>query len=249
MSGDKTYFLSDLHLGAPYLGNTHDAERRVIRFLDSIKKDASRIFLVGDILDYWFEYKYVVPRGYVRFFGKLAELSDSGIEIVWLIGNHDIWIFDYLPRELGITVCDGPIEKIISGCKFFIAHGDGLGESPRKFMFLRGLFRNRLCQSLYASIHPRWTIPFALSWSNHSRKHGEKPLQKSHPLLNSLKEYSLQKLKEDPDIDYFIYGHLHVVSDEVLADHSRMIILGEWLYTFSYAVFDGENVSLHRWKE
>lgn len=246
MGRSNTYFLSDLHLGAPYIVDTHEAERRVVAFLDSVKDDASSIFLLGDVLDYWFEYRYAVPRGFVRFFGKLAELSDSGVEIVWLIGNHDIWIFDYLPTEIGIRVVDGPVVRKINGRKFYLAHGDGLGRTPGSFMFLRSLFRNRFCQKLYSAIHPRWTIPFALKWSNHSRCNGEKPMQDTHPLLDNLVEYSLNCLSCYPDVDYFIYGHLHIVFDRVIYGRSRMVVLGEWLYTFSYAVFDGRTLEIKR---
>ena len=121
----KTYFLSDFHLGASYISDKHGQERRIIRFLDSIKEDAKEIYLLGDILDYWFEYRYVVPRGFVRFFGKIAELTDAGIKVHWFIGNHDIWIFDYLPNELGVDITDGSLIKVIDGKKFYLAHGDG----------------------------------------------------------------------------------------------------------------------------
>ena len=157
-----TYFLSDFHLGARYFDSPLDNERRVVAFLDSIKDSAKEIYLLGDILDYWYEYRYVVPRGFTRFFGKIAELSDLGVKIYWFIGNHDIWIFDYLPSELGITVVDGPMVKDISGKRFFLDHGDAVGKRKLSFRILRSVFRNKVCQKLYAAIHPRWTIPFAL---------------------------------------------------------------------------------------
>ena len=160
-----TYFLSDFHLGARYFDSPLDNERRVVAFLDSIKDSAKEIYLLGDILDYWYEYRYVVPRGFTRFFGKIAELSDLGVKIYWFIGNHDIWIFDYLPSELGITVVDGPLVKDISGKRFFLDHGDAVGKRKLSFRILRSVFRNKVCQKLYAAIHPRWTIPFALGWS------------------------------------------------------------------------------------
>ena len=170
MSRANTYFLSDFHLGARYFEEPRETERRVVDFLDSIKGDAKEVYLLGDILDYWFEYRYVVPRGFTRFFGKIAELTDLGVKVYWFIGNHDIWIFDYLPNELGVEVIDGEVTKEIDGKVFFLAHGDGVGKQPRSFRMLRSLFRNRFCQKLYSAIHPRWTIPFALSWSNSSRK-------------------------------------------------------------------------------
>ncbi|MDE7343684.1 MAG: UDP-2,3-diacylglucosamine diphosphatase, partial [Muribaculaceae bacterium] len=167
-----------MHLGAAYLEDSRSAEMRVVRFLDSIKEDAAEIYLLGDVLDYWYEYRYVVPKGYVRFFGKLAELTDSGIRVTWIIGNHDIWIFDYLPRELGVEVVDGVLDREVLGARMVMAHGDGVWQASRKFRFLRGLFRNKVCQHLFSAIHPRWTVPFAYAWSRHSRHSGTPELER-----------------------------------------------------------------------
>lgn len=247
MQEDKyTYFLSDLHLGAPYMADSRENEKRVVAFLDSIKKDADAIYLLGDILDYWYEYRYVVPRGYIRFFGKLAELSDSGIKIVWLKGNHDIWIFDYIPRELGIEVVDGSITEIIHGKKFFLSHGDGVGKLDPKFRFIRGLFRNRVCQWLFSGIHPRWTVPFAYNWSSHSRKGGEMRGIPDSDLLKNLKEFVKEYHKEHNDIDYYVFGHVHVLSREEIVEGCEMIVLGEWIRTFSYARLGKENLELKK---
>lgn len=233
----KTYFLSDLHLGAPYFPDSREAERLVVSFLDSIKKEAEAIYLLGDILDYWYEYRYVVPKGFVRFFGKLAELSDSGVKITWLIGNHDIWIFDYLPKELGIRVIDGALTEEIYTRKFYLAHGDGVGRQPASFRFLRVLFRSKVCQFFYSAIHPRWTVPFASAWSRHSRASGRGPNQTDHPLLANLVDYSLNYLTSHPDIDYFLYGHLHILKEVRLTDSTVLAVLGDWISQFSYAEF------------
>lgn len=244
----KAYFLSDLHLGAPYMADSRERETRVVRFLDSIKHDATHIYLVGDVLDYWYEYRNVVPRGYVRFFGKLAELTDSGVKVTWLIGNHDIWIFDYIPTELGVRVVDGVLTEELCGHRFLISHGDGVGEVPRPFRYLRRLFRSRLCQWLFAGIHPRWTVPFAYAWSAHSRAHGRPPRDESeHPLTDKLTEYSLSRLKTGDRIDYFIYGHLHIVSRRRIGDSgATQIVLGDWLWNMSYAIFDGKTIQMYR---
>lgn len=242
----RVYFLSDIHLGAPYFSDPKKAEKRIVDFLDSIKKDADAIYLLGDVLDYWFEYKYVVPRGFVRFFGKLAELSDSGIKIVWLIGNHDIWIHDYLPNELGITVRDGYITEEIDGKVFFMTHGDGVGKLKPSFRFLRKLFRNKVCQKLYSGIHPRWTVPFASKWSGHSRKtEGLNPYDSSC-LLENLSTFSKEYLKTHPEINYFIYGHIHLLDRIPIGTDSEVIILGDWITNFSYAVWDGNCLSLRK---
>lgn len=243
----KSYFLSDLHLGAPYFPDSREAEKRVVAFLDSIKQDAEAIYLLGDVLDYWYEYRYVVPRGFVRFFGKLAELSDSGVRIVWLIGNHDIWIFDYLPKELGIEVVDGSLTEEIHGKMFFMTHGDGVGKLPASFRFLRSLFRNKICQKAFAAIHPRWTIPFAYNWSRHSRKEGEARGLPDEKLLVNLKEYVLDYHKAHPNVDYYLFGHVHVLSWETVCDGCEMIVLGEWIRTFSYAIMGENGLELRKW--
>ena len=259
----KAYFLSDMHLGASYLEDSRTAERRVVPFLDSIKEDAAEIYLLGDVLDYWYEYRYVVPKGYVRFFGKLAELTDAGVRVVWLIGNHDIWIFDYLPSELGVEVVDGVLDREILGRRIVMAHGDGVWQSSWRFSLLRGLFRNKVCQRLFAGIHPRWTVPFAYSWSRHSRHSGtpelirreaERCRRKSEggglpENVARLRRFSEEYAGGHPGCGYFLYGHLHQLIRERMACGAEMIVLGEWLTLFSYAVFDGREMSLWRWHD
>ena len=246
----STYFLSDLHLGAPYFPDSKENERRVVAFLDSIKEDADAIYLLGDILDYWYEYKYVVPRGFVRFFGKLAELSDAGIKIVWLIGNHDIWIFDYLPQELGISVVDGSIVEKIHGKKFFLSHGDGIGKLKGSFKFIRSIFRNKFCQWMFAGIHPRWTVPFAYNWSRHSREGGmpiDKIDESGTEMLGGIKEFVKDYHKEHPDVDFYMFGHLHILTREMLEEGCEIIVLGEWIRTFSYAKMGKTGLKLQKW--
>ena len=246
--GKHTYFLSDLHLGAPYMKDSRENERRIVSFLDSIKDDADAVYLLGDILDYWYEYRYVVPRGYVRFFGKLAELSDSGIKIVWLKGNHDIWIFDYLPNELGIEVRDGSVVEEIHGKKFFLNHGDGVGKLEPSFRFIRNIFRNKFCQWMFSGIHPRWTVPFAYRWSAHSRKGGEENYVPEDTLLRSLRDFVKSYHAVHPDIDYFVFGHVHVLNREEMEGGCEMIVLGEWIRTFSYAKMGDEGLTISRYE-
>ena len=243
----RTYFLSDLHLGAYYLKDSRMREKMIVSFLDSIKNDADAIYLLGDILDYWYEYKFVVPRGYVRFFGKLAELTDAGIRVVWFKGNHDIWIYDYLPDELGIEVVDGYLIEAIHGKRFFLSHGDGLGDIPKGFKFIRTLFRNKACQLLFSGIHPRWTVPFAYNWSRHSRKVGGNMENTEKNILNNLKKFVRQCHKENPDIDYFVFGHLHLLSREEIDSGCEMVILGDWLHIFSYGMMSNEGFRLLKW--
>ena len=243
MSRANTYFLSDFHLGARYFEEPRETERRVVDFLDSIKGDAKEVYLLGDILDYWFEYRYVVPRGFTRFFGKIAELTDLGVKVYWFIGNHDIWIFDYLPNELGVEVIDGEVTKEIDGKVFFLAHGDGVGKQPRSFRMLRSLFRNRLCQKLYSAIHPRWTIPFALSWSNSSRK-GDDEYPEYKGEENEILEIFANDYLKSHKVDYFVFGHRHIMLDKKLQGGATLVVLGDWLHYCSYAVWDGNNLAL-----
>lgn len=244
----KTYFISDLHLGAKYLDRPHDRERMLARFFDEISADAARLYLVGDVLDYWFEYRTVVPRGHVRFFGALAALADSGVEITWLIGNHDIWMFDYLRDELGVKIVDGSITTTIDGKQFFISHGDGLGRLKPSFRFIRSLFRNRFCQRLYAAVHPRWTVDFAYRWSNSNRRYDPKVVPSYDGQLKSNVEcWASEYVAAHPSTDFIVLGHHHVAIDETLKNGTRLVILGDWIYNFTYAVFDGNTLALKQY--
>lgn len=240
---NKTYFISDIHLGANYIADHMAHERRVVSFLRHISADAKRLYLLGDILDYWWEYRTVVPRGFTRFFGALAELADIGVEIVWFKGNHDIWIFDYLPVEIGLKVHDGIMVTELDGKRFLMEHGDGVGDLPWSFRKLRRLFRCRIAQRLYAAIHPRWTIGFAHSWSSHSRKSGGYvPREDAGATLVEFAEK--YNAAHAPKVDYFIFGHHHVMLDRRLPDGAEMLILGDWINKFSYAVWDGNELKL-----
>jgi UDP-2,3-diacylglucosamine hydrolase len=245
------YFLSDAHLGSRATKSGRTQERRLVNFLDSIKHKASAVYLLGDMFDYWFEYRNVVPKGYTRFLGKLSELTDRGIEVHFFIGNHDIWCHDYLTKECGVVMHYEPLTMEIHGKEFYLAHGDGLGDPDRTFNLLRTMFRNRTLRYLFAAIHPRWSVEWGLNWAKHSRlkrEDGKEPdymgEEKEHLVLFS-KEY----LKSHPNINYFIYGHRHIMLDLMLNKSTRMMILGDWISYFSYAVFDGENVFLEEYIE
>ena len=246
MARKYTYFISDMHLGATYLKNPLEYEKRVVDWLMSVKDEAKAIYMLGDILDYWYEYRTVVPRGYVRFFGALATLADEGVKIFWFLGNHDIWLFDYLRDEIGLTVIDGYSEVTIEGKKFFLSHGDGVGRLKPAFRMMRAIFRNKICQKLYSAIHPRWTIPFALNWSSHSRNFSEETPLWNGPENEALIEFAKEYRTTHPDIDYFIFGHRHVLVDYNIADDCHVVILGDWIHHFSYARYDGNCVKLGR---
>ena len=240
MAQKKSYFISDLHLGAKYMNDPVERERRVCRFFDSIKDDAAELFLLGDILDYWYEYKYVVPRGYIRFLGKLAELADAGVKITWVTGNHDVWLFDYLRDQIGLTVLYGHTVVETQGQRILIAHGDDVGVQPKMYRFTRWCFYNKVCQWLYAGIHPRWTYPIATGWSNENRtKRSPEELKAiSERAASRLVDFSREYLSKHPDIKAFVYGHIHIARINREQDLPPVVFLGEWITLNTYVVLD-----------
>lgn len=243
----KIYFFADAHLGSKLHAEPIQTERKMCRWLDMAKKDAGSIYLLGDIFDYWFEYKYVIPKGFTRVLGKLAEVTDVGVEVHFFIGNHDIWLSDYLAKECGMILHFEPLITEIYGKKFFLAHGDGLGDDSRSFRLLRKMFHSKFLKKCFSAIHPRWTVPLAHAWSNSSRENGG-----VQPYLGEDNEclirFAKEKLKAVPDIHYFVFGHRHILLDLSIAAQSSVIILGDWLTFFSYAVFDGEALRLEHFE-
>ncbi len=240
--------MSDAHLGSVSHDSSIDVERKLCRWFDAVKHDAKEIYLLGDIFDYWFEYKNVVPRGFTRVLGKFSELTDVGIPIYFFIGNHDIWLTDYLSTECGLIVKKKPVVKNIDGKVFFLAHGDGLGDESWGFRFVRKIYHNKFLRFLYAAIHPRWTMAFASKWSNYSRMSAE-----IAPFMGEEKEHLIQfakeELKRSPEINYFIFGHRHIMLNHPLKDNSNIVILGDWMSYFSYAVFDSKTVELKQFEK
>ena len=247
----KIYFLSDAHLGSWALEHRRTHERRLVNFLDEIKHEAAAVYLLGDIFDYWYEYKYVVPKGYTRLLGKISELTDRGIEVHFFTGNHDIWCKDYFVEECGMIMHREPITIDLYGKEFYLAHGDGLGDESRNFKMLRAMFHSHTLQTLFSAIHPRWTVKLGLTWAKHSRlkrEGGKEPDymgEEREPLIRYTKEY----LKTHPDINYFIYGHRHIMLDMMLTRQARIIIVGDWIKYFSYAVFDGNELVIDQYVE
>lgn len=224
-----------------------ETERKLCRWLDFARQDAQTIYLLGDIFDFWFEYKTVVPRGFTRLLGKLSEITDSGVEVHFFIGNHDIWLTDYLQNECGLIIHREPFVTEISGKKFFIAHGDGLADKSVSFRLLRRVFHSKFLRFLLAGVHPRWTVALAHAWSNKSRENGG-----VQDFLGEDKEYLIQFAKQEiartPDIDYFVFGHRHILLDFPLNGKSRVINIGDWIQYFSYGAFDGKEMKLERFQ-
>ena len=248
INGKKIYFLSDFHLGAPDFESSLVREKKVVGFLDSFKQDAAEIFIVGDIFDFWYEDIAVVPKGYTRLLGKLAELTDSGIKVHVFVGNHDMWMSGYFEKELNIPVYHEPKVFERNGKQFYIGHGDGLGPGDKGYKFIKKIFRSPLCQWLFGQLHPTWGIGLANYFSRKSR---EKTGSADQHFLGEDNEwliiYSKEVLRQQ-HFDYFIFGHRHYPIDFKLSDTSRYINLGDWIRTFTYASFDGTDVQLHEWK-
>ena len=247
----NVYFLSDAHLGSWAIDHGRMHERRLVRFLDSIKHRAAAVYLLGDMFDFWYEHKYTVPKGYTRFLGKLSELTDMGVEVHFFTGNHDIWAYSYLEEECGVIMHRKPITTDIYGKVFYLAHGDGLGDPDIKFKLLRRMFHNTICQRLFSAIHPRWSMWLGLTWAKHSRMkriNGEEP-----PYMGENKEhlvlYAKQYMKSHPNVDVFIFGHRHIELDLNLSKNVRMMILGDWISQFTYVVFDGDHLLLEEYEE
>jgi len=242
--GKKIYFASDFHLGIDAALTSEEREKKIVRWLDAIKHDAEEIYLVGDVFDFWFEYSKVIPKGYVRLFGKLAELRDMGIPIFFFIGNHDMWMFRYFETEFGIPIIRKPIVKKLHGKTFFIGHGDGLGPGDHGFKFIKKVFSNKICQWLFARLHPNFGIGLANFWSQKSRAVSPAALKWLGDENEWLLTFSQKKL-DKVEADYFIFGHRHLPIDYKLKNgKSRYINIGEWMFACSYGVFDGEEMRI-----
>ena len=247
--GKKIYFLSDFHLGIPDYQSSLIREKKIVSFLDTIRHDAAQIFIVGDMFDFWYEYKTVVPKGYVRLLGKLAEITDSGIPVHFFVGNHDMWMNGYFEKELNIPVYYEPQTYEFNNKKFYVGHGDGLGPGDHKYKFLKKVFRSRFCQWLFGQLHPTWGIGLANYFSQKSRV---KTMQTDKRFLGEEKEWLIifsREVLAKEHYDYFIFGHRHFPLDFSLNHSSRYINLGDWIRDFTYAVFDGNELHLKKWEE
>lgn len=283
----KVYFISDAHLGSRALANNREREQILCRFFDTIRHDASAIYLLGDIFDFWFEYHNVIPKGFTRFLGKLSELTDAGVEIHFFTGNHDMWAFEYLHQECGVILHTSSKEILLPSLlgnpvTAYVGHGDGLGDPSFGFRFIRAIFHSPLCQWLFRNLFPAdWGMELGLRWAKSSRlKHTrnavaengdrlsvseegvmsnslgdvlsrnietEEPYQgeSNEPLVAFSKHY----LQNHANTSFFIFGHRHIELDLMLSRHSRLLILGEWIRKFTYAVWDGENMLLDNYEE
>ncbi len=240
--GKKIYFASDFHLGLGTPDEVKQREQNLVKWFDSIKADAQEVFLVGDLFDVWFEYKRVIPKGHTRFLAKIAELADAGIPVHVFTGNHDMWMFGYLEKELGVTIHREPVSRQFNHKHFFIGHGDGLGPGDRGYKFIKKVFRSKFSQWMYARFHPNFGIALAKSVS----EKGANKRQTENQYKGDDKEFLIQFCNEylkDHQIDYFIFGHRHLPLVKQI-QNSTYLNLGDWVKYNSYAVYDGNNLEL-----
>ncbi|MEP2668533.1 MAG: UDP-2,3-diacylglucosamine diphosphatase [Cyclobacteriaceae bacterium] len=243
-SDKKIYFASDFHLGVPDHAASLEREKRIIRWLDQVKDDAHSIYLLGDIFDFWFEYRQAIPKGFVRLQGKLAELRDSGMPIYFFTGNHDMWMFNYFPQELGIPIYREPIELEIGTQKLMIGHGDGLGPGDTSYKILKKFFNSGLCQWLFARLHPNLGIGIAKIWSRSSRIANMKKEEKFKGEENEYLLTYCRELEKNNHHDFYVFGHRHLPLDLEVGKNSRYINLGEWVNFNTYGVYDGTSIKL-----
>ncbi|MFT7588611.1 MAG: UDP-2,3-diacylglucosamine hydrolase [Limisphaerales bacterium] len=241
--GKYVYFVSDVHLGVPSHATSLEREKKLVSFLESIRDSAEAIHIVGDLFDFWFEYRHAVPKGYVRILGTLASIADSGIPVYMYTGNHDLWMFDYFEKELGVPVFKEPQSWEYNGKQFLVGHGDGIGPGDQGYKFIKKVFTSRLCQWLFARIHPNFGIGLALFWSRKSREadahidesfKGEKEAQVI---------YAREQLAHKP-LNFFVFGHRHCPTVYPLSDLSTFVNLGDWITHFTFGRFDGEKIEL-----
>jgi len=244
----KIYFVSDVHLGAPALNNNREREILFAKWLDEIKDDVAELYLMGDIFDFWYEYKKVIPRGFSRILGRIADLTDKGIPVHFFTGNHDLWAFDYLPEELGVILHTKELIKEIRGKKFFLAHGDGLDAEDKGYIFLKKIFTNKTLQWMFSRLHPNFAFTFGHNWSK-SRRLAKINIEKEFEVNKEGMYKFAENFLKNEEVDYFICGHRHRMSNVAIGQNTRFVLLGDWIKNFSYGVFDGENFELKRYKD
>ncbi len=246
--GKKVFFASDFHLGVPNAEASAARERKIIAWLDSIAPQAGAVFLLGDIFDFWFEYRHVIPKGFLRFQSKLLALREADIPVIFFTGNHDMWMFDYFTQELGIPIYREPQSLQVGEQRLYIGHGDGLGKGDRHYKFLKKAFANPFLQRCFAALHPAWGMRLATGWSKRSRAQSSKEEETFQGENEWLWQYCKELHQHHPH-DVYIFGHRHLVLDLPVGAHSRYINLGEWFSQCAYAHTDGQELVLSRYEE
>ena len=234
----KIYFASDFHLGLNTGTAPLDREKKVVRWLNSVAGDAKEIYLLGDIFDFWWEYRLVVPRGYTRFLGTVSEITDSGVPVHFFTGNHDMWVRDYFSSECGMIIHTSPLTTVFDGKTFHLAHGEGLGTKEKAYKILLAIFRNKTLRAMYSSLHPSIGVGIGHMWSLSSRLGKGLELQFYGEEKEDLLRYSKTVLTKE-NIDFFIFGHRHLAMKYILKETSEVVFLGDWIKHGSFAEWDG----------
>ena len=242
MEKEKIYFASDFHLGSPNLKESLEREKKIISWLNEIEKDAKSIYLLGDIFDFWFEYKKVVPKGFVRFLAKLVDLIEKGIDIHYVVGNHDMWMRDYLEQEIGLKVHFQEFIIEQNHKLIFIGHGDGLGKGDYKYKVLKLIFSSKICKWLFSRLHPNFGISLGQAWSNKSKRKKETLVNEDKEILV---EYCKEQQKNNP-VDYYVFGHRHIPMNIKIDERCNYINLGDWVHHYSYAVYSDKKLELRK---
>lgn len=240
----RIYVASDFHLGHPNVKESQLREEKIGRWLDSIKHNAQAIILAGDLFDFWFEYKQVVPKGFLRFYAKLIELKGLGIDLIFFTGNHDIWMFDYFERELGATIHREPKSFLVGKHNIQIGHGDGLGPGDLKFKFFKSIFTNKLAQWGFKWIHPDLGIKLATAWSGHSKGHDDPFLGEKEPIF-----IHCMNVEESNHHDYYIFGHRHIILDMPVGKNARYYNTGEWIENSQFIEISNTAVKSLKYEE
>ncbi len=249
---NKIFFVSDFHFGVPDHASSLKRERLLVQWFSKTRHEAAAYYLMGDVFDFWFEYKTVVPKGFVRLLGTIASITDNGIPVHVFRGNHDIWAFDYLSSEAGVVLHRKPLMVKLYDKTFYLSHGDGLGPGDVGYKLLKKVFENKVNQWLFRWLHPDLGTRLGLYFSKRSRtantareQQDERPIEVEKEMLYA---YCIRKLSTNPEIDYFIFGHRHNPIMHSLSNSATLIILGDWVSHFTYAVFDGHNIGLQKFE-
>lgn len=247
----KIFFVSDFHFGVPDHASSLRRERMLVSWFNATRNQAAAYYLMGDVFDFWFEYKTVVPKGFVRLLGTLASITDQGIPVHVFKGNHDLWAFDYLNTEVGVVLHRQPVIAELSGKTFFLAHGDGLGPGDRGYKFMKKVFENKINQRLFRWLHPDLGTRMGLYFSKRSRVANTLRINIDEQTTTiedeMLYAYCLRKKAMHPEIDFFVFGHRHTPIIHPLPGNATMVVLGDWVNHFTYACFDGHRIELSKY--